>query len=94
MYDVNLTWKLADKGGKLFQPSTGEYFCTTALVDLSNKKTTWSIKLIFNEVNPLKVKLEFLFDNYPKSSVKNGDTIELFEGPNIVGYALIQNSDL
>ena len=90
MYDVNLTWKLPDKGRKLFQPSRGEYFCTTILKDLNNKNTSWSIKLIFSENNPLKAKLEFLFDTYPKSSLKKGNAIELFEGPNVVDYALIE----
>ena len=91
MYNVNLTWQPVDQGGKLFQPSNGEYFCTTTLKDLSTQNSTWSIKLIFNEINPLKARLEFLFDNYPKDLINKGDTIELLEGPNIVGHALIES---
>lgn len=91
VYNVDLTWVLPDKGGKLFQPKTGEYFCTTVLIDLNKGKSTWSIKLIFSEEQPLKAKLQFLFDTYPKNLLDVGDTIKLFEGPNVVGYALIKN---
>lgn len=92
MYDADIKWKPSDRGGKLLQPFSDTYFCTTTLKDEKGNKSSWSIKLLFTQENPLKAKLVFLFDNYPKNLVKKGDAIELLEGPNIVGYATVINN--
>lgn len=89
-YLVAVSWIAAQDGGRkdsgLNMDKVVDYYYCTTILDYT--PPTWSIKIkpIKNSSN--KFHLSFLFDHYPDIIYVN-DIIPLYEGPKIVGHALI-----